>query len=348
MRSGSKLVVAAAKRRHFAKGLLNVSTKNILIAVTSHAQLGSTGRPTGYYLSEVCHPYLELVERGFSVTFVSPRGGKPPMDPSSSTNPDSDSARFLASANIMSRLNASLAAADLRSDGYVAILFAGGHGTMWDFADDPHLARLAREIYERGGAVAAVCHGPAALVNLTLSDGRFLVEGKRVAAFTEAEERAVELDHVVPFSLSQRLTERGAVHVPANPWQAQVVVDGRLITGQNPASARGVGQALAKTLSSASPTGVVVTLRLTAREPVALRAHLLKVIPETRRADGCRYSHSCQSQSQPNEFLLIQAWESLADQERYLAWRRERGDLAELRGMLERDVAVEALEPFDL
>lgn len=325
-----------------------MSTNKIIIAVTSHGQLGATGKATGYYLSEVCHPYRELVERGFRVDFVSPRGGKPPMDPGSTTNLDPDSKRFLASADLMARLDATLPAAEVQSDGYAAILFAGGHGTMWDFADDPHLARLAREIYERGGTVAAVCHGPAALVNLTLSDGRYLVQGKRVAAFTAAEERAVALDHVVPFSLSQRLTERGALHEPADLWQAQVVVDGRLITGQNPASARGVGRALADTLSSALTTGVIVTLRLTARDPVALRAHLLKVIPDTRRADGCRYSHSCQSQTRANEFLLIQAWDSLAHQERYLGWRTQRGDLSELRSLLDRDVAVEAFEPFDL
>jgi len=321
-------------------------SNKILIAVTSHAQLGDTGKATGYYLSEVAHPYLELVERGFSIDFVSPRGGKPPVDPSSTVNPDAESARFLANAGTMSRLNASLPAAEVESADYQAILFAGGHGTMWDFADDPQLARLAREIYEGGGAVAAVCHGPAALVNLTLSDGRYLVQGKRVAAFTEAEERAVGLEQVVPFPLAKRLTERGAVHEPAGMWQAQVVVDGRVVTGQNPASARGVGRALAGVLQEAKP-GIVVTLRLAAREPAALRRHLLKVLPDTRRAPGCRYSHSYVNQSNPSDYLLIQGWDSRQDQERYLAWRRERGDLAELRELLSRDVVVEVLEAFD-
>jgi len=324
-----------------------MSNTKILIAVTSHGQLGHTGKATGYYLSEVSHPYAELVERGFQVDFVSPQGAKPPLDPNSSANPDPESARFLANTEIMSRLNASLRAADVASEGYAAILFAGGHGTMWDFADDPHLSRLARQIYERGGAVAAVCHGPSALVNLTLSNGRYLVEGKRVAAFTDAEEQAVNLEQVVPFPLAQRLVQRGALHQPAELWQAQVVVDGRLITGQNPASARGVGKALAETLL-AMQRGIVVTLRLTAREPTKLRAHLLKIIADTRRAEGCHYSYSCQSQNQEHEFLLIQGWESRKHQERYLAWRRERGDLAELRALLERDVAVEVLEPFDV
>jgi len=323
-----------------------MTTKKILIAVTSHGQLGQTGKATGYYLSEVAHPYLELVERGFHVDFVSPRGGKPPMDPSSLSNPDPESARVLADPELMARLDTSLCAADVRSEEYQGILFAGGHGTMWDFADDPHLARLAREIYERGGAVAAVCHGPAALVNLTLSDGRYLVNGKRVAAFTDAEERAVGLEQVVPFPLAERLIARGALHQPASPWQAQVLVDGRLATGQNPASARGVGRALAETLSRKQP-GVVVTLRLSAREPAGLRDHLLKVIPETRRAEGCQYSHSYVSQTNRNEFVLIQGWDSRQHQARYLAWRRERGDLAELREQLSQDIAVDFLELFD-
>ena len=125
---------------------------------------------------------------------------------------------------------------------YRAIFFAGGHGTMWDFPRDPDLARLARSIYEAGGVVAAVCHGPAALVNLTLSDGSRLVAGKQVAAFTNDEEKAVGLAEVVPFSLADQLVKAGAEHLPAPNFTAQVVADGRLVTGQNPASARGVAE----------------------------------------------------------------------------------------------------------
>jgi putative intracellular protease/amidase/quinol monooxygenase YgiN len=333
------------KSKHF-KGTKSMPTKKVLIAVTSHAQLGSTGRPTGYYLSEVSHPYFELLGRGFSVDFVSPQGGKPPMDPGSLTNVDPASARFAATPEIMLRLNASLSPASVQSEGYAAMLFAGGHGTMWDFADDAGLSRLAREIYERGGALAAVCHGPAALVNLKLSDGSYLVQGKRLAAFTEAEERAAELDGVVPFPLAALLVERGAVHEAAEPWQSKVVVDGRLVTGQNPASARGVGRALAETLLDLE-RGVVMCLRLTAREPAALKAHLLQVIPETRKAEGCRYSHSLQNTTNAAEFLLVQGWASLQQQQRYLAWRHQRGDLAELRALLSCDISVEVLEPFD-
>ncbi|TKD43492.1 type 1 glutamine amidotransferase domain-containing protein, partial [Azotobacter chroococcum] len=122
--------------------------------------------------------------------------------------------------------------------------FAGGHGAMWDFPDSPDVARVTREIYEAGGVVGAVCHGPAALVNVTLSNGAYLVAGKNLSAFTDDEERAVKLDQVVPFLLTSTLTQRGAQHHPAADWTAKVVVDGRLVTGQNPQSASGVGAAI--------------------------------------------------------------------------------------------------------
>jgi putative intracellular protease/amidase/quinol monooxygenase YgiN len=341
-------VAADSQRQKNAvkQGASEMPSKKVLIAVTSHDRLGHTGRPTGYYLSEVSQPYFALSEQGFSVDFVSPQGGKPPMDPASLNDADSASARFAATPEAMQRLNASLPSASVQSEAYAAILFAGGHGTMWDFADDAGLSRLAREIYERGGVVAAVCHGPAALVNLELTDGSYLVRGKRLAAFTETEERAVKLESVVPFSLATRLVERGAVHESAAPWQPKVVVDGRLVTGQNPASAAGVGRALAEVLLGLE-RGIVVCLRLTARDPAALKAHLLSVIPETRTADGCRSSNSLQSVANPTEFLLVQRWASLEHQQRYLSWRNDRGDLAALRALLSCDIAVEVLEPFD-
>jgi putative intracellular protease/amidase len=132
---------------------------------------------------------------------------------------------------------------------YAAILFAGGHGTMWDFPTDASLHSLARFIYEKGGIVAAVCHGPAALVRLKLANGHYLVEDKHIAPFTDEEETAVGLANVVPFLLASKLVEQGARHEKAELWQSMVVVDGRLITGQNPASATGVGEAIAEVLA---------------------------------------------------------------------------------------------------
>jgi putative intracellular protease/amidase len=138
--------------------------------------------------------------------------------------------------------------ADLDPAGYDAVLFAGGHGAMWDFPSDPGLAAFTRELYERGGVVAAVCHGPAALAGLTLSDGSPLVAGKRIAAFTDSEESAAGLTEVVPFLLQSRLEELGAKHTGAPDWQPHVVTDGRLVTGQNPASSAGVAEAVVAVL----------------------------------------------------------------------------------------------------
>jgi putative intracellular protease/amidase len=131
---------------------------------------------------------------------------------------------------------------------YDAVFFAGGHGTMWDFRQNTTLAAIGRDVYEAGGVVAAVCHGPAGIVDITLSDGRPLVEGRRVAAFTNDEEQAVGLTKVVPFLLQDALEERGATHVGAANFTAHVIVDGRLVTGQNPASAAGTGKATVEVL----------------------------------------------------------------------------------------------------
>jgi putative intracellular protease/amidase len=163
---------------------------------------------------------------------------------------DADNASFLDDGAALARLHASLTPAQVEASRYAAIYFAGGHGTMWDLPDDAGLARIAAQIYEAGGFVSAVCHGPAGLVNIQLSSGAYLVANKQVAAFTDDEERAVGLTEVVPFLLASRLVERGARHVPAPNFKANVIVSERLITGQNPASARGVGEALVAALAS--------------------------------------------------------------------------------------------------
>jgi putative intracellular protease/amidase len=221
----------------------------ILIALTSHATLGNTGKPTGAYLSEIAHPWVAFTEAGFEVDFVSVRGGEVPLD--GVERPDAASARLLDDAATMARIHESLAPSAVDPAKYAAIFYAGGHGTMWDFPGEATLAKAAAAIYERGGVVAAVCHGPAALTELRVSDGTDLVRGKEVAAFTNDEERAAGLTDVVPFLLASRLTERGATHRPAPNWAPNVVVSERLVTGQNPASARGVGDAVVKLLRPA-------------------------------------------------------------------------------------------------
>jgi putative intracellular protease/amidase len=218
----------------------------ILFVLTSHDRKGNTEQPTGFYLSEAAHPWAVLKDAGFAIDFVSPKGGRPPMDGADLA--DGTNRIFLEDPEVARKIANTPTPSQLNAGEYAAILFVGGHGTMWDFPDDETLARLAASIYEDGGVVGAVCHGPAALVNLKLSSGQYLVEGKRVAAFTDDEERAVNLDGVVPFLLATRLRERGADHVPAPNWQVNVVVDGRLVTGQNPASAEGVGREIVQLL----------------------------------------------------------------------------------------------------
>lgn len=214
--------------------------KKILIAVTSHDQLGDTGKKTGAYLSEVAHPVAVFEEAGYEVDFVSPKGGRPPLD--GTDKPDAVGKAFMESEAIGAKLEATKKPDEVDAGAYCAIFYAGGHGTMWDFADDKGLAGIARDIYEGGGVVSAVCHGPSALVNITLSDGSYLVAGKEVAAFTNEEEKAVGLENVVPFLLADELEKRGAVHKPAGKWQAHAITSGRLVTGQNPASAAPVAK----------------------------------------------------------------------------------------------------------
>ena len=213
--------------------------KKILFALTSHADLGGL-RKTGFYVSEAAHPYAVFKARGYDVEFVSPLGGQPPMDGFKAD--DAEQVAFLA--DNRAKLERTMTPAEVNPLEYDAIFYVGGHGTMWDFADNAGLAQVAAQIYERGGVVAAVCHGPAALVNVRLSSGEYLVAGKTVAAFTNAEEIAVQLQDTVPFMLETALTQRGAKHVAAPNFTQNVQVSERLVTGQNPASARGVGAAV--------------------------------------------------------------------------------------------------------
>lgn len=222
----------------------------VLFVLTSHGAKGETGEPTGFYLGEVTHPLAVLEAAGIPVEFASIEGGEPPVD--GLDLDDAVNARFWNDDAFRSAIRTTQRLADVKPERYAAIFFAGGHGAMWDFPKSPAVNSVTRSIYEAGGVVAAVCHGPAALVNVTLSNGTHLVAGKNVAAFTDDEERAVELDKEVPFLLATTLVARGAHHHPAPNWTAKVVVDGRLITGQNPQSAAGVGEALRDLLNARS------------------------------------------------------------------------------------------------
>lgn len=216
--------------------------KPVLIVLTSHGVKGSTGEPTGFYLGEVTHPMAVLEAAGIPVELASIEGGEPPVD--GLDLKDETNARYWNDTRFRDAIRSTPTLASVDPQRYSAILFAGGHGAAWDFPDSPAVQQQARAVWEQGGIVAAVCHGPTALVNVKLSDGTYLVAGKHVAAFTDDEERAVKLDTVVPFLLATTLNQRGAIHHPAPDWTANTIVDGRLVTGQNPQSAHGVGEAV--------------------------------------------------------------------------------------------------------
>ena len=229
-------------------------SQRVLFVLTSHDRKGPVGAfdavPSGFYLSEVAHPHQILTDAGHTIDFVSPKGGETEVDGLDLDDPIN--ARFWNNTELRSATQTTLAPAQVDARAYAAIFYAGGHATMWDLPHSTELAALAACIYERGGVVAAVCHGPAGLVNLMLSDGRYLVDGKDVSAFTHEEERAVGLHSIVPFLLADVLQARGARHLAAPNFQPHVVVSERLVTGQNPASAKAVAEAMLTLLATPS------------------------------------------------------------------------------------------------
>lgn len=221
---------------------MTTPAKPVLFVLTSHGEKGDTGQKTGFYLGEVTHPLAVLHAAGIKVEFASILGGEPPVD--GLDLDDATNARFWNDAAFRTAIRTTTKLSDIDPGRYAAIFFAGGHGAMWDLPTSTAVDSATRAIFEAGGVVAAVCHGPAALVNVKLSDGNYLVAGRNVSAFTDSEERAVGLDKTVPFLLATTLTERGAIHHPAADWTSKVIVDGRLVTGQNPQSATAVGEKL--------------------------------------------------------------------------------------------------------
>lgn len=220
--------------------------EKILFVLTSHSKLGKTEKDTGYHLSEVTHPWKELYEAGYEMDFVSPKGGHAPV--TAFDLDDEINSEFWHNEKYRNRVENTKKPSEINPSEYQAIFFAGGHGTVWDFPENKELQKIAATIYENGGIVSSICHGAAALVNIKLSDGSYLVDGKVVNSFTDDEERAQGLEDVVPFLVESKLRERGAIFQHAAKYEPKVVVDGRLITGQNPASATPLGQALQRQL----------------------------------------------------------------------------------------------------
>ena len=220
----------------------------ILAVVTSTAQLGDSGRRGGYELTELARAYYTFVANGYEVDIASPRGGEPPMR----TDDDMGAAdfAFLNDRQARAKLAATVPLADVDASHYDAVFFAGGKGTMFDFPDDRTVARLVGSIYDAGGVVGAVCHGPAALLGVALDDGRPLLAGRSVTGFTNAEELFLIEDarQVFPFLLEDRLRQAGARFVEGPMYLDNTVVDGRLVTGQNPWSTWSVAEAMVRAL----------------------------------------------------------------------------------------------------
>ena len=220
--------------------------KKVLFVLTSHSELGGTGRKTGVFLEELAVPYWYLLDRGHAVRIASIAGGEVPVDPASREPSQLSPAveRFLADEQAMAALGDTPAVGTCSIDDFDALFLPGGHGTMWDLPASDALARLVGAAFHAGRVVAAVCHGPAGLVSATLADGTPLVAGRRIAAFTDEEEAAVGLSEAVPFLLEQRLRELGADFVRAPEFTSNVVRDGRLVTGQNPQSSEEIAVAI--------------------------------------------------------------------------------------------------------
>lgn len=223
----------------------------VLFVLTSHDQLGNTGTKTGFWLEEFAAPYYTLKDAGVDITIASPKGGQPPLDPKSELPEFQTEAtkRFRADTVAQAQLMHSKILADIAADDFDGIFFPGGHGPMWDLTDNAISIALIEACIGAGKPVGAVCHAPAVLVNVRKKNGEYLVKGKRVTGFSNSEEDAVGLSDIVPFLLESILTQRGGSYNKGADWASHVVVDGQLITGQNPASSVLVAEEMLRLLS---------------------------------------------------------------------------------------------------
>jgi len=219
-------------------------SKTILVLVTGAAKM-TNGKATGLWLEEFAIPYKAFADAGYQIEVVTPQGGAAPIDPRSNPEP----AQAIAWEEAALRLRQTRPLASVTPDDFAAIFIPGGHGVMFDLVDDPAVAKLIQEFDAQGKPVAAVCHGPAALVNVVRKDGSPLVAGRRLTAFTDAEERAVELDKDMPFLLETRLRELGGKVETRDNFTAHAVRDGNLLTGQNPASSGATAALLLEALA---------------------------------------------------------------------------------------------------
>ena len=224
----------------------------ILIVLTSHDQLGDTGKKTGFWLEEFVAPYYVLNDAGATITLASPKGDRPPLDPKSELpeNQTELTKRFRIDTAAQAELAHTKKLADVSADDFDAVFYPGGHGPMWDIANNATSIALIEAFVKADKPVGAVCHAPSALINVRGKDGEYLIKSRRVTGFSDAEEEAVGLTAVVPFLLEDRLKERGGVYSKGANWAPYVQVDGKLVTGQNPASSGPAAEELLKLIRS--------------------------------------------------------------------------------------------------
>jgi len=223
----------------------------ILMVLTSHDQLGNTGRKTGFWLEELAAPYYAFKDAGAEIVLASPKGGQPPLDPKSN-EPDFQTElthRFEADAAAKAQLAATVRLDSVSQADFDTVFYPGGHGPLWDLAEDKHSIALIQSFVAAGKPVALVCHAPGVLRHVVTPDGKPLVQGRKVTGFTNTEEAAVKLTKVVPFLVEDELKAKGGLYSKGDDWAPYVVEDGPLITGQNPASSASAAAALLKRLA---------------------------------------------------------------------------------------------------
>ena len=223
----------------------------VLMVLTSHSELGNTGKKTGFWIEEFASPYYAFMEAGISVVIASPKGGQPPIDPKSDEPSSQTPAtiRFKADGDLQTLLAHTKKLTEVSSDDFDAIFYPGGHGPLWDLTTDKDSIKLIQDFWKSNKPVAAVCHAPSALLNVLDEEGNPLVKDKRVTGFTNTEEEGVHLTDVVPFLLEDELKNKGGIYSKKADWESYVVKDGLLITGQNPASSEEAAMELIKVLT---------------------------------------------------------------------------------------------------
>ncbi|WP_028746578.1 type 1 glutamine amidotransferase domain-containing protein [Rhizobium mesoamericanum] len=223
----------------------------ILMVLTSHDQLGNTGKPTGFWLEEFAAPYYVFKDAGAEITLASPKGGQPPIDPKSDepANQTEAMARFKGDPAAQKELANTVRLSEVKADSFDTVFYPGGHGPMWDLVNDQDSIALIESFYNAGKPIALVCHAPGVLRKVTYQ-GEPLVKGKRVTGFANSEEEAVHLTEVVPFLVEDELKRLGGHYEKAGDWIDFTILDGRLITGQNPASSGSAAKKLLKLLNS--------------------------------------------------------------------------------------------------